>query len=91
MSNSAADPITAQCLQSEDARRKNSIALERRLRFEAKHPEVDIRAKRENGGRLAFYVTEPGSIEVAWLDATAMMDDLEPRYDGYNEGRSPDE
>jgi hypothetical protein len=63
----------------EVARARRRLALDRRERFTVKHPEIDIRAKRETGGRLAFYVTEPG-LEVAWLDATAMMDDLEKRY-----------
>ena len=55
-------------------------ALERRERFARKHPEIDIRAKRENGSML-FHVTEPGRPGPAiWTDASEMLDDLEKRY-----------
>jgi len=65
-------------LTPEAARAANLLALERRERFSARHPEIDIRAKRERG-RLAFYVTEADTV-VAWLHPAAMMDDLEARY-----------
>ena len=55
-------------------------ALERRETFARKHPEIDIRAKRENG-RMQFHVREPGADKPAvWADASKMMDDLEKRY-----------
>jgi hypothetical protein len=55
-------------------------ALERRERFERRHPEIDIRAKREDG-QMRIYVREPGRTEpTVWADAGEMMDDLEKRY-----------
>ena len=68
----------APLLTAEAARAVSLLALQRRERFAVRHPEIDIRAKRERG-RLAFYVTEAGTV-VAWLDTNAMMDDLEARY-----------
>jgi hypothetical protein len=78
MPNSGISVVTAPLLTPEAARTAVTLALQRRERFAARHPEIDIRAKRERG-RLVFYVTEAGSA-VAWLDATAMLDDLEARY-----------
>jgi hypothetical protein len=60
------------------ARRTMSV-LERRERFERRHPEIPITIRRE-GGRLLFEVSAPNSVAVAYEDADAMMDDLEARY-----------
>jgi hypothetical protein len=78
MSNSGISVVTAPLLTPEAVRATMTLTLQRRERFAARHPEIDIRAKRE-GGRLVFYVTEANSA-VTWFDATAMMDDLEARY-----------
>jgi hypothetical protein len=78
MPNSGIEQATAPLLTPEAARTAMALALKRRERFAARHPEVDIRARRERG-RLIFYVTEANTA-VAWLDAFAMLDDLESRY-----------
>lgn len=64
----------------EAVRARNNLSLNRRLRFQPRHPEVRIRATRADGGRLVFFVTEPGKDEAAWSDCWEMMDDLEARY-----------
>jgi len=79
MSNSGTGKVDSPLGTSEVTRARNRLALERRERFAAKHPEIDIQARRENGGRLAFYVTAP-DLAIAWFDATCMMDELESRY-----------
>jgi hypothetical protein len=78
MPNSGIEQATAPLLTPEAARTTMTLALKRRERLATGHPEIDIRARRERG-RLVFYVTE-ASGDVAWLDATAMLDDLEARY-----------
>jgi hypothetical protein len=78
MPNSGIEQATAPLLTPEAARTAMTLALQRRERLAARHPEIGIRARRERG-RLVFYVTEADSA-VAWLDATAMLDDLESRY-----------
>jgi hypothetical protein len=62
-------------------RARRATALQRRERFERKHPEIPITTRREHG-RLLFEVSAPDSAAVACEDADAMMDDLEARYPG---------
>lgn len=79
-------------LPSEEDRARRATALERREKFERRHPEIKI-ATRRDGGRLLFEVSEPvpegpdgepvpGDPARAYDNATAMMDDLERRYPG---------
>jgi hypothetical protein len=77
MSNSGIAAETP-LLTPEAARTASLLALQRRERFAARRPEIVIRAKRVDG-RLVFDVTA-ADYAVTWLDATAMMDDLEARY-----------
>jgi hypothetical protein len=76
MSNSGIGRTANPQLAAEAQRARNLAALDRRERFAKEHPEISIRAKREQGGRLVFYVSAR-DYEIAWLDATAMMDYLE--------------
>jgi len=80
---------TRALLQSERVRTRNLQILERRARFEASHPGIDIKAKREPGGPLTFYV-RADDVQVCWLNASAMMDDLEKavRQDLYPESNA---
>ena len=91
MANSEADTVKTSLARREIAERNRGV-LERRISFESRHPEIDIRAKRENGGPLAFYVTEEESL-VCWLDGLAMMTELEQRYDNLSQAQksNPDE
>jgi hypothetical protein len=78
MPHAGIEQATAPLLTPAAARTAMTLALQRRERFAARHPEIGIRARRERG-RLVFYVTEANTA-VAWLDVAAMLDDLESRY-----------
>lgn len=58
---------------------KRPHVLERRLRFEQKHPEVTIRTPIKTASKKwEAYV--PGEGTSAWDDPRLMMDALEERY-----------
>jgi hypothetical protein len=78
MSNSGNPRLEPQHASATDVTRVPT--LERRERFARKHPEIDIRARSENG-RMRFRVLEPGRPgPTIWTDASEMLDDLEKRY-----------
>ena len=77
-------------MPSEEDRVRRGTALDRREKFERRHPEIRITTRRE-GGRLVFEVSEPvpegpdgepvpGDPARAYDDADVMLNDLEARY-----------
>lgn len=66
--------------RNDDHTPRTPSALQRRETFARRHPEIDIRARRVNG-QMRFFVRESNLDPPAeWVDANAMMDDLEARY-----------
>jgi hypothetical protein len=57
-------------------------ALERRIDFQRRHPDISITVRPdEEGTRLVFDVTEPGRAPATYKNVTLMLDDLESRHD----------
>ena len=79
MSNSGIESELQFILADHATHARNLKVIERREAFARRHPEIDIRAQRVPGARLAFNVQEP-DMQICWLDGTAMMNDLETRY-----------
>jgi hypothetical protein len=64
------------------ARARAHAVLGRREALEREHPAVKITARRDEGGRLVFEVSEPDQAAKVYQDGEKMMDELEARYPG---------